>query len=35
MPLLDVLRVNNMGCSFSVAFYFLDLEVKENYDKAI
>ena len=35
MPLLNVLRVNNMGCLFSIMFYFLDLEVEENYDKAI
>ena len=35
MPLLNILRVNNMGYSFSITFYFLDSEVKENYNEVI
>lgn len=31
MPLVDVLGVDNMGKSFSVAFAFLDSEIEENY----
>ncbi len=31
MPLVNVLGVDNMGKSFSVAFAFLDSEVEENY----
>lgn len=35
MPLLDIIGVDSMGCTFSVAFCFLDSEIEENYSKAI
>ena len=35
IPLVDVLRVNNIGRSFLVAFVFLNSKVKDNYLKVV
>ena len=35
MPLLDILGVDNMNCSFSVGFCFMDQETQEAYNEAI
>ena len=35
MPLVDILGVDNIGRSFSVAFAFLDSEIEENYLKVV